>query len=55
MADAASQGSVTLRVWRGTKDGGRFEPYTVPTDEGMVILDVIHKIQALREIGRAHV
>ena len=48
MADAKSEGNVTLRVWRGTKDGGRFEPYTVPADEGMVVLDVIHKIQALR-------
>jgi succinate dehydrogenase / fumarate reductase iron-sulfur subunit len=48
MAAAQSQGNVTLRVWRGTKDGGRFEPYTVPADEGMVVLDVIHKIQALR-------
>jgi succinate dehydrogenase / fumarate reductase iron-sulfur subunit len=48
MASAQSQGNVTLRVWRGTKDGGRFEPYTVPADEGMVVLDVIHKIQALR-------
>jgi succinate dehydrogenase iron-sulfur subunit len=48
MVSAKSQGNVTLQVWRGTKDGGRFEPYTVPADEGMVVLDVIHKIQALR-------
>src|SRR5690348_3593647 len=48
MADAKSEGNVTIRVWRGTKEGGRFEPYTVPADEGMVVLDVIHKIQALR-------
>jgi succinate dehydrogenase / fumarate reductase iron-sulfur subunit len=48
MASAKSEGNVTLQVWRGTKDGGRFEPYTVPADEGMVVLDVIHKIQALR-------
>jgi succinate dehydrogenase / fumarate reductase iron-sulfur subunit len=47
MAAAESQGNVTLQVWRGTKDGGRFEAYTVPADEGMVVLDVIHKIQAL--------
>ena len=38
----------TLSVWRGDKSGGRYETYTVPTDEGMVVLDVIHRIQALR-------
>jgi len=38
----------TLRVWRGDRDGGAFEDYTVPTDEGMVVLDVIHKVQELR-------
>ena len=48
MVSAKSEGNVTVRVWRGTKAGGRFEPYTVPADEGMVVLDVIHKIQALR-------
>ncbi len=48
MVSAQSQGDVTVQVWRGTKAGGRFEPYTVPADEGMVVLDVIHKIQALR-------
>ncbi len=48
LASAKSEGNVTLQVWRGTKAGGRFEPYTVPADEGMVVLDVIHKIQALR-------
>jgi succinate dehydrogenase iron-sulfur subunit len=38
----------TMSIWRGTKAGGRFETYTVPTVEGMVVLDVIHRIQALR-------
>ena len=38
----------TLSVWRGDTSGGRYETYTVPTDEGMVVLDVIHRIQALR-------
>jgi len=36
----------TLRVWRGDAAGGAFRDYTVPTDEGMVVLDVIHRIQA---------
>ncbi len=48
LATAKSEGDVTVRVWRGSKAGGRFEAYTVPSDEGMVVLDVIHKIQALR-------
>ncbi len=38
----------TLRVWRGDPDGGAFVEYTVPTDEGMVVLDVVHKVQELR-------
>ena len=38
----------TMSIWRGTKTGGRFETYTVPMVEGMVVLDVIHRIQALR-------
>ncbi len=36
----------TLRAWRGDKDGGRFETYTVEVDEGMVVLDLIHRVQA---------
>ena len=35
-----------MRVWRGDARGGAFKEYRVPTDEGMVVLDVIHKIQA---------
>ncbi len=36
----------TLRVFRGDAAGGDFTEYRVPTDEGMVVLDVIHRIQA---------
>ncbi len=35
-----------MRLWRGDARGGAFKEYRVPTDEGMVVLDVIHKIQA---------
>ncbi len=35
-----------MRVWRGDARGGAFKEYRIPTDEGMVVLDVIHKIQA---------
>jgi succinate dehydrogenase / fumarate reductase, iron-sulfur subunit len=36
----------TFRVWRGDKKGGAFQEYRVPVEEGMVVLDVIHRIQA---------
>jgi succinate dehydrogenase / fumarate reductase iron-sulfur subunit len=35
-----------MKVWRGDSAGGAFVDYTVPTDEGMVVLDVVHRIQA---------
>jgi succinate dehydrogenase / fumarate reductase iron-sulfur subunit len=36
----------TMRVWRGDAGGGGFQEYRVPLEEGMVVLDVIHRIQA---------
>src|SRR5262245_34707349 len=36
----------TMRVWRGDATGGAFTNYEVSSDEGMVVLDVIHRIQA---------
>ncbi len=35
-----------MRVWRGDAKGGAFREYRVPLEEGVVVLDVIHKIQA---------
>ena len=37
---------VTMRIWRGTAEGGAFTDYTVPLGEGMVVLDVMFAIQA---------
>jgi succinate dehydrogenase / fumarate reductase iron-sulfur subunit len=37
---------VNMRVWRGDASGGAFKDYRVPMGEGMVVLDVIHTIQA---------
>lgn len=37
---------VTMKVWRGDASGGAFRDYTLPVEEGMVVLDVIHRIQA---------
>lgn len=36
----------TLQIWRGDDDGGEFVDYDVETEEGMVVLDAVHKIQA---------
>ena len=35
-----------FKVWRGNKVKGKFKEYTVQVEKGMVILDVIHSIQA---------
>src|SRR5712692_7769269 len=35
-----------FRVWRGDSSGGKFQDYTTEVEEGMVVLDAIHRIQA---------
>ena len=42
----AAATEATMRVWRGDAKGGTFKEYRVPVQEGMVVLDVIHTIQA---------
>jgi len=47
---------VTFRVFRGEPDDegvpcGEMVDYTVALDEGMVVLDVIHRIQAEQAAG----
>ncbi len=37
---------VTLRLWRGDADGGQLHDYTVPVEEGEVVLDAVHRVQA---------
>ena len=37
---------VTLRVFRGDKDGGKPVDYKLELTPGMVVLDAIHSIQA---------
>ena len=39
-------GDVTMNVWRGDAEGGDFAEYTLAAQEGEVVLDVIHRIQA---------
>jgi len=35
-----------FRIWRGDAGGGKFQDFATPVDEGMVVLDAIHRIQA---------
>jgi succinate dehydrogenase / fumarate reductase iron-sulfur subunit len=35
-----------FRVWRGDRAAGAFQDYHVEVDSGMVVLDVLHRIQA---------
>ncbi len=37
---------VKMRLWRGDDKSGEFQDYTVPAQEGEVVLDVVHRIQA---------
>jgi len=37
--------TVTFRIWRGDATGGKFVDYTTEITEGLVVLDVVHKIQ----------
>jgi succinate dehydrogenase / fumarate reductase flavoprotein subunit len=44
--DGLTGQTISMRVWRGNRDGGAFEEFSVPQTEGMVVLDAIHWIQA---------
>jgi succinate dehydrogenase / fumarate reductase iron-sulfur subunit len=35
-----------FRIWRGDAQGGAFKDYDTEVSEGMVVLDVVHRIQA---------
>src|SRR5215213_2099341 len=39
-------GRAVFRVWRGDRQGGKLVDYTTTISPGMVVLDVIHQIQA---------
>ena len=36
----------TFQIWRGDQSGGSFQSYTTEFEAGMVVLDVVHQIQA---------
>lgn len=42
----ASARAVTMRIWRGDASGGSFVDYPTRVSGGMVVLDVVHQIQA---------
>jgi len=35
-----------FKIWRGDKNSGELQDYSVDIDKGMVVLDVVHKVQA---------
>jgi succinate dehydrogenase / fumarate reductase iron-sulfur subunit len=38
--------TATFRIWRGQGTSGRFEDYSTPISDGMVVLDAVHQVQA---------
>ena len=38
--------TATFQIWRGERGSGKFVDYTTEYEAGMVVLDVVHKIQA---------
>ncbi|MGH9297955.1 MAG: 2Fe-2S iron-sulfur cluster-binding protein, partial [Acidimicrobiales bacterium] len=42
----ASTGEIVMNLWRGDASGGEFAEYRLPAEEGEVVLDVVHRIQA---------
>jgi succinate dehydrogenase / fumarate reductase iron-sulfur subunit len=38
--------TATFRIWRGERGQGKFQDYTTEIAAGMVVLDVVHQIQA---------
>ena len=38
--------TATFEIWRGENGAGEFRSYTTEIDDGMVVLDAVHKVQA---------
>ena len=38
--------TLKMRLWRGDQSGGELQDYDVEVDEGEVVLDAIHRVQA---------
>jgi succinate dehydrogenase / fumarate reductase iron-sulfur subunit len=37
---------VNFQIWRGNNQGGKYENFFAEVDEGMVVLDAVHQVQA---------
>jgi succinate dehydrogenase / fumarate reductase, iron-sulfur subunit len=46
LSEPDDNGTVTMVLWRGDAGGGEFVDYVMPSVEGEVVLDVIHRVQA---------
>ncbi len=46
VSGGGADGDVTMHVWRGDETGGEFTEYVLPAQDGEVVLDVIHRVQA---------
>ena len=46
MSAVTTTGELRMRLWRGDASGGEFVEYRIPAQEGEVVLDVVHRIQA---------
>src|SRR5258707_4561042 len=40
--------TAVFKIWRGDANGGKFVDYSTEVSEGMVVLDVVHRIQATK-------
>jgi succinate dehydrogenase / fumarate reductase iron-sulfur subunit len=45
--------TVKFRIWRGDSIAGEFREYDTPLEEGEVVLDVVHRIQAEHAVRAA--
>ena len=45
--------SATFQIWRGERGSGKFVDYTTEYEAGMVVLDVVHRIQATQATDMA--
>src|SRR3954467_11159727 len=43
---SSARATATFRIWRGERGKGAFKDYDTKVDEGMVVLDAVHQIQA---------
>lgn len=50
----SATGLLTVRVWRGRGEDGRFETYEVPARENQTVLDVVTEIQRRQEPSLAY-